>query len=102
MRFCYPGSRPQDCPLQNAFWNGVGMFYGQGFASADDVVGHEMTHGVISHHADLFYWGQSGAINESLADVMGEIVDHRHREPGRLPAQLDARRGPARSARSGA
>ena len=37
-----------------------------------------MTHGVISHHADLFYWGQSGAINESLADVMGEIVDHRH------------------------
>jgi bacillolysin len=54
------------------------MFYGDGFASADDVVGHEMTHGVISHRADLFYWGQSGAINESLADVMGEIIDHRH------------------------
>ena len=53
------------------------MFYGQGYASADDVVGHEMTHGVIEHNSDLFYWGQSGAINESLADIMGEIVDHR-------------------------
>ena len=50
-----------------------------------------MTHGVISHNADLFYWGQSGAINESLADVMGEIIDHRHRSQRRLPAQLDPR-----------
>ena len=84
-----------DCPLQNAFWNGVGMFYGQGFASADDVVGHEMTHGVISHNADLFYWGQSGAINESLADIMGEIVDHRHPSRGDSPHSWTHRRGPA-------
>jgi len=82
VRYCDPGARPADCPLQNAFWNGVGMFYGQGFASADDVVGHEMTHGVISRSADLFYWGQSGAINESLADIMGEIIDHRHHVRG--------------------
>ncbi len=61
------------------------MFYGEGYASADDVVGHEMTHGVISHNSDLFYWGQSGAINESLADIMGEIVDHRHPSPGDSP-----------------
>jgi Zn-dependent metalloprotease len=85
VRYCSPFEPPAFCPLPNAFWNGVGMFYGQGFASADDVVGHEMTHGVISHHADLFYWGQSGAINESLADVMGEIVDHRHRSRGDSP-----------------
>jgi bacillolysin len=79
VRWCDPFRPAFDCPLANAFWNGVGMFYGQGYASADDVVGHEMTHGVISHNADLFYWGQSGAINESLADAMGEIIDHRHR-----------------------
>ena len=89
VRWCDPGARPQDCPLQNAFWNGVGMFYGEGFAAADDVVGHEMTHGVISHNADLFYWGQSGAINESLADVMGEIVDHRHVGPDDSPQSWD-------------
>ncbi len=85
VRYCDPFARPEFCPLANAFWNGVGMFYGQGFASADDVVGHEMTHGVIAHNADLFYWGQSGAINESLADVMGEIVDHRHHGRGDSP-----------------
>ncbi len=85
VRYCDSLAPPSFCPLQNAFWNGVGMFYGQGFASADDVVGHEMTHGVISHYSDLFYWGQSGAINESLADIMGEIVDHRHPSPGDSP-----------------
>ncbi len=85
VRYCDPGARPQDCPLQNAFWNGVGMFYGQGYAGADDVVGHEMTHGVIQHNSDLFYWGQSGAINESLADIMGEIIDHRHHTRGESP-----------------
>ncbi len=81
VRYCDPFQPASACPLQNAFWNGVGMFYGQGYASADDVVGHEMTHGVVQHSSDLFYWGQSGAINESLADVMGEIIDHRHRGP---------------------
>ena len=85
VRYCDPFQPPAACPLANAFWNGVGMFYGEGYASADDVVGHELTHGVIQHNADLFYWGQSGAINESLADVMGEIVDHRHRGPGDSP-----------------
>jgi Zn-dependent metalloprotease len=72
----------QDCPMHNAFWNGFQMFYGEGYAGADDVVGHEMTHGVIQHNANLLYWGQSGAINESIADVMGEIIDHRHVGPG--------------------
>jgi bacillolysin len=85
VRYCSPFLPSTDCPYANAFWNGVGMFYGQGYASADDVVGHEMTHGVIEHNSDLFYWGQSGAINESLADVMGEIIDHRHHGPGDSP-----------------
>jgi len=40
-------------------------------------VGHEMTHGFIDHRSKLFYWGQSGAMNESMADVIGEIVDQR-------------------------
>ncbi len=77
VRYCPVSADPQTCPFANAFWNGTQMFYGQGYAVADDVVGHEMTHGVISKNADLFYWGQSGALNESLADIMGEIVDHR-------------------------
>ncbi|MGD9960235.1 M4 family metallopeptidase [Nocardioides sp.] len=79
VRFCYPVSNPNtNCPLNNAFWDGTQMYYGDGYAGADDVVGHEMTHGVIDHNSELFYWGQSGAINESIADIMGEILDHRY------------------------
>ncbi|WP_395658712.1 M4 family metallopeptidase [Nocardioides sp.] len=82
VRFCY-ASRP--CPYANAFWNGHQMYYGDGYASADDVVGHEMTHGIVDHSSELFYWGQSGAMNESMADIMGEIVDHRYATPGDSP-----------------
>ncbi len=78
VNFCEPKSAGTECPYQNAFWNGSQMFYGKGYAGADDVVGHEMTHGVISNKSDLFYFFQSGAINESLADTMGEIIDHRY------------------------
>jgi hypothetical protein len=83
VRFCRTGV---DCPYANAFWNGRQMYYGQDFAVADDVVGHEMTHGIVDEYSQLFYWGQSGAMNESLADIMGEIVDHRHASPGDNPA----------------
>jgi Zn-dependent metalloprotease len=58
----------------NAFWNGSQMVYGDGMA-ADDVVGHELTHGVTQYTSNLIYYGQSGAINESFSDVWGEFVD---------------------------
>ncbi|MFQ5612324.1 MAG: M4 family metallopeptidase [Anaerolineae bacterium] len=64
-----------NCPYGNAFWNGSQMAYGQGFPEADDVVGHELTHGVTDFSSHLFYYYQSGAINESLSDVWGEFID---------------------------
>jgi hypothetical protein len=62
---------------QNAFWNGQMMVYGDGygFPLADDVVAHELTHGVTQYESNLFYWYQSGAINESFSDLWGEAVD---------------------------
>jgi hypothetical protein len=52
------------------------MVYGDGcFIVSDDVVGHEITHGVTDYESRLFYYYQSGAINESLSDVWGEFVD---------------------------
>ena len=53
------------------------MVYGDayGFPLADDVVAHELTHGVTQYESNLFYWYQSGAINESLSDVFGEYYD---------------------------
>lgn len=71
----------------NAFWNGRQMVYGDGdddlapdqrlfrrFTRALDVIGHELTHGVIQFDTSLLYNGQSGALNESLADVFGILV----------------------------
>jgi hypothetical protein len=39
-----------------------------------DIVGHEFTHGVIEHRSDLEYQYESGALNESFADLMGNII----------------------------
>ena len=72
VRYC---PSPGNCPYFNAFWNGTQMVFGQGYASADDVVAHELSHGVTEHESGLFYYMQSGAINESFSDIWGEFVD---------------------------
>jgi Zn-dependent metalloprotease len=74
VRYC-DSDTAVDCPYPNAFWNGQQMVFGDGFASGDDVVGHELTHGVTEYESNLFYYMQSGAINESLSDVFGEFID---------------------------
>lgn len=67
--------------LDNAFWNGKAMFYGNGrvafkpIAGGLDVGGHEMSHGVIQNTANLEYRNQSGALNESFADIFGAMID---------------------------
>ncbi|WP_239307981.1 M4 family metallopeptidase [Frankia sp. Cj3] len=65
----------------NAFWDGAEMFFGDGdgqiftrTTAGIEVIGHELTHGVTQHEANLTYSGQSGALNESLSDVMGSLV----------------------------
>lgn len=59
---------------QNAFWDGSEMYYGDGFP-VDDVIGHELTHGVTQNTSGLIYMFQPGAINESLSDVFGQLID---------------------------
>ena len=60
---------------QNAFWDGSKMTYGNGFAAADDVVAHELSHAVTERTSNLTYSYQSGALNESFSDIFGESVD---------------------------
>jgi hypothetical protein len=38
-----------------------------------DVIGHELTHGVVEATSNLVYQTQSGALNESFADIAGVI-----------------------------
>jgi len=51
------------------------MVYGDGFPAADDVDAHELTHAVTEFTANLFYYMQSGALNESYSDIFGEAVN---------------------------
>jgi Zn-dependent metalloprotease len=67
--------------FENALWNGRQMVYGDGdgrifkrFTASLDVIGHELTHAVIQHAAALGYAGQTGALNEHLADAFGSMV----------------------------
>jgi len=70
-----------DRKYENAYWDGRHMIYGDGdgltFASftADiDVIGHELTHGVMENEANLDYENQAGALNESFSDVFGIMI----------------------------
>lgn len=76
----HPGD-PND--VDNAYWHpgpqwmvfGDGQEFFEDLPSSLDVAGHELTHGVISHSANLIYENQSGALNEHLADFFGAMID---------------------------
>lgn len=69
----------------NAFWDGQQMVFGDGdgevfsdFTGSLDVIAHELAHGVTEHTANLEYHSQSGALNESMSDVVGSMVKQWH------------------------
>ncbi|MEH6680184.1 MAG: M4 family metallopeptidase [Sediminicola sp.] len=69
----------------NAFWDGDEMTYGDGdgqeftdFASAIDVVAHELVHGITQFFSNLEYQGQSGALNEHFSDVFGTVIKQKY------------------------
>jgi Zn-dependent metalloprotease len=71
----------------NAYWDGDEMTFGDGdgiqftnFASAIDVVAHELTHGVTQFMANLDYHGQSGALNEHFSDVFATIIKQKYQQ----------------------
>ena len=68
----------------NAFWNGSQFVFGNGntFEAALDIVGHEFTHAVINYKIfdddepyGLDYYGETGALNEAYADIMGSLIE---------------------------
>ena len=68
----------------NAFWDGERMVFGDGdevvftrMTRSLSVIGHELAHGVTQYSANLVYSGQSGALNESVSDVFGALVEQR-------------------------
>ncbi len=63
----------------NAYWDGTQMVFGDAepFVGSLDVVGHELTHGVTGNSANLLYQNQSGALNEAMSDIFGEMIEAR-------------------------
>ncbi len=60
--------------FMNAYWNGAQMVFGDDMIALD-VTAHELGHGVCQTTANLTYKYQPGALNESLSDVWGVMVD---------------------------
>jgi Zn-dependent metalloprotease len=84
----------------NAFWNGAQMTYGDGdgqvftdFTKSDDVIGHELTHGVTQFTSGLDYSDEPGALNESISDAFGAMF-HQWRNTQTV-AQADWLVGPS-------
>jgi len=62
-------SKSSYCPKANA------MVFGPGYAGAVDIVAHEMSHGIIQHEANLVYSDEPGAVNESISDIFGALIE---------------------------
>ncbi|MCX4911106.1 M4 family metallopeptidase [Streptomyces sp. NBC_00878] len=77
----------------NAYWDDdcFCMLYGDGKDNANpltalDVAAHEMTHGVTSATADLYYYnGESGGLNEGSSDIMAAAVEFFTNNPNDVP-----------------
>lgn len=81
----------------NAYWtagliSGGYIRYGKkaggmdhSYAADTAVVGHEYTHGVIEYTSKLVYARESGALNESIADVMGIYIKNHAADVGYIP-----------------
>jgi len=71
-------SETGECPYFDAYWSHQGyMVFGEGCV-VQDIVAHELTHGVTQHESQLIYLNESGAINESFSDMWGEWIDQRY------------------------
>ncbi|MBT1690658.1 M4 family metallopeptidase [Dawidia soli] len=68
-----------DVGLDNAFWNGRLLAFGDGSRYKTlvelDVVSHELTHGVTQYEAGLLYYNEPGALNESFSDILAKAVE---------------------------
>ncbi|MEO8150737.1 MAG: PKD domain-containing protein [Bacteroidia bacterium] len=63
-----------------SFFSGYSIFYGEGDLlnyypyTSLEIVGHEITHGMIAYSTKLAATGEPGALNESFCDMFGNTI----------------------------
>jgi Zn-dependent metalloprotease len=84
----------------NAAWRRGAVRFGDGvpgsmapFATALDLVAHEMFHGVTEYTAGLGFTGQAGSIDESFSDVFAEAAEQWHEDRAGFGTPEGAGRG---------
>ena len=96
MNVCATNGTNGACPYLNAFWvpwatpecaSGAcsGIFLGQGFDKADDVIAHELAHGVtysLAFDSAIADNSETAALSEAISDIFGEAMDQLSVVPG--------------------
>lgn len=63
----------------NASWTGSQVQFGRTWNGSSfvtmDIFGHEYAHAITEKTASLAYYGESGALNESISDIMGTTLE---------------------------
>jgi Zn-dependent metalloprotease len=93
---CATNGTTGSCPYGNAFWvpwatpecnSGAcsGIFLGKGFEKADDVIAHELAHGVtfsLAFKSAMADNSETAALSEAISDIFGEAMDQLSVLPG--------------------
>jgi Zn-dependent metalloprotease len=96
---CATNGSASVCPYGNAFWvpwvapecnSGAcsGIFLGSGFDKADDVIAHELAHGVsfsLALRSAMTDDSETAALSEAISDIFGEAMDQLSVLPGEAP-----------------
>jgi Zn-dependent metalloprotease len=83
---------------ENAFWDGVGMSYGDGGSTfyplvSLGVTAHEVSHGYTEQNSGLVYSGMSGGMNEAFSDMASEAASWYMRGTGTFMIGDDIKKG---------
>lgn len=93
---CATNGTARACPYGNAFWvpwrsdecaSGAcsGIFLGRNFDLADDVIAHELAHGVsfsLAFKSAMADYSETAALSEAISDIFGEATDQLNIDPG--------------------
>ena len=93
---CATNGTTGTCPYGNAFWvpwtsedcnSGAcsGIFLGRDFDHADDVIAHELAHGVsfsLAFSSAMADESETAALSEAISDIFGEAMDQLDVRPG--------------------